>query len=193
MRQGTPLHRANLGEPYDVIIIGSGIGGLCCASLLSKAGKRVLVLEQHYSAGGMTHSYQRKGYEWDVGVHYIGDVQCKPSVMRRIFDEISEDRIGWAPMNKVYDRIFLGDDSYDLVTGKKELIAKLKEYFPQDRHAIDRYFHLIKQSSKASSTFFIEKTLPRWISKIMGPLLRKKYLKNCTPPILQNLQNLSIF
>lgn len=51
----------------DAVVIGSGIGGLTTAALLSKAGKRVLVLEQHDTAGGCTHTFQKKGFEFDVG------------------------------------------------------------------------------------------------------------------------------
>ena len=53
-------------ESYDVIIIGSGIGGLCSAALLSMKGKKVLVLEKHFKIGGWTHTFRRKNYEWDV-------------------------------------------------------------------------------------------------------------------------------
>ncbi|MGH9681714.1 MAG: FAD-dependent oxidoreductase, partial [Candidatus Acidiferrales bacterium] len=61
--------------PYDVIVIGSGIGGMTAAALLAKhAGKKVLVLERHYTAGGFTHVFHRRNYEWDVGIHYIGQV-----------------------------------------------------------------------------------------------------------------------
>ena len=48
-------YRANrLDGPYDVLVIGSGIGGLCAAACLSKLGKKVAVFEQHYTAGGFT-------------------------------------------------------------------------------------------------------------------------------------------
>ena len=51
----------------DAVVIGSGMGGLTAAALLSKAGKRVIVLEQHDQAGGCTHTFENKGFEFDVG------------------------------------------------------------------------------------------------------------------------------
>ena len=59
----------------DAIIIGSGIGGLSCAAFLSRVGKRCLVIEQHYIAGGCTHSFVEHGYEFDTGVHYVGNIE----------------------------------------------------------------------------------------------------------------------
>ena len=44
---------------------------------MARDGKTVLVLERHYTAGGFTHVFKRKGYEWDVGIHYIGGVTYK--------------------------------------------------------------------------------------------------------------------
>ena len=63
--------KRKIPDEVDVIIIGSGISGLYCAALLAKAGKRVLVLEQHYVAGGCTHCFEDKGWEFDTGSSYI--------------------------------------------------------------------------------------------------------------------------
>lgn len=48
-------------------MIGSGIGGLTAAATLAKAGKKVLLLEQHDQAGGCCHTFIEKGFEFDVG------------------------------------------------------------------------------------------------------------------------------
>ena len=77
LRIGHRYRPTRLNGPYDALVIGSGIGGLTTAALLSELGWSVAVLEQHYTAGGATHSYERNGYEWDVGVHYIGDMGAK--------------------------------------------------------------------------------------------------------------------
>ena len=54
-------------DGLDAIVVGSGIGGLTTASLMAKAGKKVLVLEQHDRAGGCTHTFVEQGYEFDIG------------------------------------------------------------------------------------------------------------------------------
>lgn len=63
---------------WDAIVIGSGLGGLTCAAYLTAAGRRTLVLEQNQVAGGCSQVFRRKGnrYEFDVGMHYIGE--CHP-------------------------------------------------------------------------------------------------------------------
>ncbi|MDA9683136.1 NAD(P)-binding protein, partial [Prochlorococcus sp. AH-736-P10] len=52
---------------YDVVIVGSGIGGLCCGSILALSGKKVLICESHTQPGGVAHSFKRKGYTFESG------------------------------------------------------------------------------------------------------------------------------
>ena len=104
-----------LAESYDAILIGTGIGCLCAGALLSKLGKKVLLLERHYTAGGFTHVFKRKGFEWDVGIHYIGEVQRPNSVLRKLFDYVSDNQLKWDDMGEIYDRIILGNKQYDFV------------------------------------------------------------------------------
>jgi all-trans-retinol 13,14-reductase len=58
-------------DELDAIVIGSGIGGLSAAAILAKAGKKVLVLEQHDQAGGCCHTFIDKGFEYDVGMFLL--------------------------------------------------------------------------------------------------------------------------
>src|ERR1017187_7475696 len=105
MAIGASYQQARLAEQWDAIVIGSGIGGLTAVVLLgAHAGKRVLVLERHYVAGGFTHTFHRPGYRWDVGLHYIGQVQDQRSAVRRAFDHITDGAVRWSAMPEVYDR-----------------------------------------------------------------------------------------
>ncbi len=185
-------YRANrLNGNYDAIVIGSGIGGLTTAMCLADAGKKVLVLEQHYTAGGFTHAYSREGYEWDVGVHYIGDVGY-PTMTRKLFDFISNNNLKWAAMDNVYDRIFLGDESFDLVAGKKAFSDKIKSYFPDEKKAIDQYISMIKKVNNGVRLFTVAKLLPTWAQTLLQPLIKlfqPSYFNQTTYQVLKTITN----
>src|SRR5688572_68895 len=151
--------------PWDAIVIGSGIGGLACAALLSKLGRKVCVLEQHYTAGGFTHSYEREGYEWDVGVHYIGETHKPWSQLRRLFDVVSDGQLQWAPMDAVYDRILIAGRRYDLVAGKENFAEELKQHFPAESNAIDRYVELVYKVARSVSRYFMGQALPPRVAR----------------------------
>jgi all-trans-retinol 13,14-reductase len=159
-------------------VIGSGIGGLSVAALLAKhAGKRVLVLERHYVAGGFTHTFQRPGYEWDVGLHYIGQVQTPEMTMRRAFDHLTEKRLQWNAMPEIYDRIRIAGDTYEFPAGVENFRAQLKSYFPAEGAVIDHYLALVFAAGKAGMMYFAEKAIPAPIARLIGGLLRSSYLK----------------
>lgn len=185
-------YRANrLDGSYDAIVIGSGIGGLTSARCLAAMGKKVLVLEQHYTAGGFTHAYSREGYEWDVGVHYIGDVGY-PTMSRKLFDFISADKLKWAAMDSTYDRIFLGEQSYDLVAGQKEFAAEMKNQFPDEAQAIDRYLEMIKKANDGVRLFTLNKLLPSWLQRVAEPIIKKiqpSFINQTTYEVLSSITN----
>src|SRR5579864_7177702 len=137
---GVAYKQAALEDSWDVIVVGSGMGGLTTGALLAKhAGKRVLVLERHYTAGGFTHAFHRPGYEWDVGVHYIGQMQNPASPVRAAFDYITEGRLTWNPMPDVYDEIRIADRVYEFRSGVERFRAGLLASFPGEDRAIDHY------------------------------------------------------
>lgn len=189
-RTGTRFRPRLVRDDYDAIIIGSGMGGLTTAALLAKLGKRVCVLEQHYTAGGYTHSYEREGYEWDVGVHYVGEVHKPWSTIRRVFDVISDGKLQWAPMDARYDRIVLGDSVIDYVAGRDEFKAELKLHFPDEAQAIDRYVDLLSEVSAKVPRFFAGQALPRSLGMLYSKLRRwwlPDYFFKTTREVLEGL------
>lgn len=159
-RTGRRYRSGRATAHYDVIVIGSGMGGLSNAGLLSRLGKKVCVLEQHYTAGGMTHCFEREGYEWDIGLHYVGEVHKKYYPTRLLFDAITNGKLEWEPMHEVYDRVVLGDKQYDFVRGQKNLKANLKRYFPDDAKAIDHYISLVRKIALLTPVFLAGKGMP---------------------------------
>jgi all-trans-retinol 13,14-reductase len=173
LRTGRRYRPSRLEGSYDALVIGSGIGGLTSAALLAELGWRVAVLEQHYTAGGSTHSYERRGYEWDVGVHYIGDMGAA-TTSRRLMDFLTEGNLQWAPMAERYDRFYIGENTYEAVAGREAFRENLLGYFPAERTAVDRYLELLGEASRAMRTLMLARTMPRWQATIAGPLLRRR-------------------
>ena len=170
LRIGRRYRPNRLAQEYDVLVIGSGIGGLTTAALLSETGRRVCVLEQHYTAGGYTHSYERNGYEWDVGVHYIGDVGTRTRT-RKLFDFLTQGKLEWAPMDAEYDRFYVGDKVFSARAGKREFRDNLVRQFPREEEAIDRYMALLAQVGGALSMFGAARSMPGWLGRIAAPYI----------------------
>lgn len=183
-------YRANrVDSHYDVIVIGSGIGGLTTACCLAKAGRKVLVLEQHYTVGGYTHCFERHGYEWDVGLHYIGDMG-RDTAGKRLFDYLSDGQLQWAEMNNCYDRIVIGDKSFDLVTGKISFINELIKYFPDESPAIKKYMDLLFKVEGNMQLFFSDRLVPKWLASLIKPwskLRLPSFFKKTTYEVLKGI------
>ncbi|MFL2983745.1 MAG: phytoene desaturase family protein [Candidatus Neomarinimicrobiota bacterium] len=176
---------------YDVIIVGSGIGGLCTAALLSLRGKRVLLLEKHFKIGGWTHTFKRKDYEWDVGIHYIGQVHNPHSPIRKLFDIISDGQLQWSKMDDNYDRIIFPDRSFDLVAPRSRFIEDMISYFPNEEKAILKYIDLLDDVAKSSRTYFSQKAFSGIFDTISYPFMTRKFFKYSDRTTLEVLSELT--
>ncbi len=178
-------------KTYDNIIIGSGISGSGLAAILAREGQSSLVLERHYTPGGFTHVFKRRGYEWDVGVHYIGQVHQKRSFIRRVFNYITAEQLQWAELSDNYDRIIFGNKSYDFFKGKENFKNKLKEYFqaPEDQKSIDKYVNLIREASRTSRGLFATRVIPKLTGKLFGRFISgksKEFYSKTTREVLES-------
>ena len=96
---------------FDVIVVGSGIGGLVCATKMQRAGKEVLLVEQHSKVGGYCTNFERRGYEFDSSTHFIGG--CEPGGwMHNILVECgAENEVGFIKLSPAFYKSIYPDRS----------------------------------------------------------------------------------
>merc|ERR1712055_1238183 len=168
IKQGFATSR--IPENIDAIVVGSGIGGLTTAAIMAKAGKKVLVLEQHDQAGGCCHTFIDKNYEFDVGIHYIGEMGCQ-TLNKTIIDQISEGQIEWNTLDEEFDVCQIGYEEearvYPVKKGIQEWKSLLKKQFPNETKAIDKYFVMMNTTKASVNIHFVLKLLPLWVVKLL--------------------------
>lgn len=161
LKQGFLANR--VPQDLDAVVVGSGIGGLAIAVLLAKVGKRVLVLEQHDRAGGCCHTFTEQDFEFDVGIHYIGELQDhKP--FRCMIDQLTNGQLQWEPLDNPYDQVVLGPPEnrriYPIYSGRNRFPDELKKCFPGEEKAIDEYLRLTKKVGDGVWFMVLLKLLP---------------------------------
>lgn len=156
-------------EKYDAIIIGSGIGALTLASILSKLNnKKVLIFEKHWKGGGQTHEFKRKGkFRWDVGLHYVGQMG-KGESGKAFFDYVTDKKLKWNKIPSPFERFIFPDFTFEVPDNNKDFQSKLIEMFPHEKKSIERYFKDLKKATRWSSFYFMSKLFPIPFSNIFN-------------------------
>jgi len=163
--------------PWDYVVIGSGIGGMSAAAMLSKLGRRVLVLEQHNIPGGFTQMFKRPGYRWDVGVHIVGEMSQR-SYPGRLLRALTDGRLEWEPLGEIYDEFNFPDGfTIQLPDSPEAFRETLAEYFPTERKAIDEYLALTRNAARSTAKLLQVRAMPR----ILTPGGRKRATEAADP------------
>lgn len=131
-------------EEYDDIIIGSGAGGLSAAICLARAGRKVLVLEQHYVPGGWCHSFTLNGQRFSPGVHYMGLIDEGDSTNSLYKGLGIANELVFFRMNpKAFEHCIIGNEKFDVPAGYDNWADKLSKRFPTESGKIKKYLQLV--------------------------------------------------
>ncbi len=135
-------------DKYDIVIIGSGMGGLVCGDVLGREGYSVCILEKNKQIGGCLQTYVRDKVIFDSGVHYLGGLD-KGQNLYQVFQYLGiMDKLKLQKMEQdVFDKIIMENDEkeYVFAQGYENFINKLLVDFPNEEKAIRLYCDKIKE------------------------------------------------
>ena len=175
---------------YDVIIIGSGLGGLKTAYILAKEGLNVCVLEQGSQFGGAIQNFSREGVVFDTGAHYVGALD-QGQVLHsyfNYFDLNSRIQVKRLDVNG-FDKISFGDQTkeYSHALGFENFAHNIIKEFPDEREGILRYTNELKQMGEAFPLFSLNnskgvegasKFLKHGLADYISSISKNKRLQN---------------
>ncbi|MFN8370413.1 MAG: NAD(P)/FAD-dependent oxidoreductase [Bacteriovoracaceae bacterium] len=186
-------YKSRKSDNFDVIVIGSGMGGMSAASALSQLGKRVCVLERHSIPGGFTHMFLRNGFSFDAGVHAVGEMDAKKGASYRMLNYLSggKHEIKMNSLGENYEEMFFpGNFSIKFPNTPDKFRAALVEKFPNEVAAIDAYFALCKEAIKTVPQYMAFKSMPLAVGKTLEKLyflFKKKYWQVTTEAVLNSI------
>ena len=154
-------------ENWDAIVIGSGIGGMAAGAALSRIGHKILLLEQHHTLGGLTHSFSRDGFTWDVGIHYLSGL-APGDRLRELLDWLTETPIDFVSLGSIYDIIHVGTaEPLSLSRPYEAQEWDLKDRFPDQAGAIEAWTRALREGREAMYKIFPTRAMP----EIAGDML----------------------
>lgn len=184
-RSYSPSRLSSLGRTPDYICIGSGIGGMYLAACLAKFNISTVILEQHYTAGGLQHTFRSGGYEFVPGLHYIANLQlCAPLydmvadenwkiTYRRAGDSVPADKHGLSSHD-----LKIGDMAVVHVqAGTERVREELCRHFPNEAVAIDRFLAVMERAKWQAGQFSTFKIFPRWLQFLASQFLCSTYIR----------------
>ncbi|MEU6609455.1 2Fe-2S iron-sulfur cluster-binding protein [Streptomyces shenzhenensis] len=158
-------------EEADVVVIGSGMGGLSAARAIAQfGGKQVLVLEQHYTLGGMTHEFSRAGrYRFGTGLHYMS-ASAGP-----FLGFMTDGRAQLSPLPDEYDALHFPGFDFSVPATKERFRERLKERFPAEADAIDGFFRTTRWAMAGLTARNVFASFPAALRKASAPVIERLF------------------
>lgn len=139
------MNSTKFDEEYDVIIIGSGLGGLSCGAILAKQGKKVKIIEKQASPGGCCAAFKRKEFIFDSSLHFLlGECEEGGVVYEAIRELNLLDEIEFFPLKNPRIKCFFENENRELNKGYDEYMETLSKEFPAEKKGIEDLFKTMR-------------------------------------------------
>ncbi len=148
-----------MDNKFDVVIIGSGLGGLLCANILSAKGYNVAVVEKNVVPGGALQSFKRKGVHFETGMHYVGSMNEGQRLNQffkflGILPELKTSQLD----TDGFDRFLLGSKTFQYANGHDHFVEVLEKSFPGEFSYIKSFSDKIKEISSSIPLYNLQRT-----------------------------------
>jgi len=168
---------------YDIVIIGSGMGGLVAANILAREGKSVCVLEKNNQYGGNLQTFVREKTIFDTGVHYLGGLSEGQNLYRyfeylEILDGLHLKKLD----ENGFDIITFDDDNaeYPHAQGYENFAAHLSKRFPEETEAIEMYCEKLQEVCQKFPLYNLEAGKPYHQDSDLFALGAKSFIDSLT-------------
>lgn len=170
-------------EKYDVIVIGSGLGGLVSANILSKEGMKVCVLEMDKRIGGTLQSFAREGVMFNTGLNYTeslgeGEVLYRYFNFLGLMNSLKVQRLDL----DAFDKISLGNEGieYPFAQGHEHFVERLTDFFPEEENNLRNYIRQMGDICDSFPFYNLDSDIFSMQILDQQPSV-SDFLKSCTP------------
>ncbi|WP_328856394.1 NAD(P)/FAD-dependent oxidoreductase [Williamsia herbipolensis] len=140
-------HGAGGNRSFDAIVVGGGLGGCSAAAHLAALGHKTLLVERYSILGGSSHVFRRDNeWEFDCGVHYVGDCGPEGEVPRLLRGLGLDEAIGWLPLDPTrFDTVIAPGLEVRTPADWDRYLINLEGAFPEDRAGIRRAVGVLRK------------------------------------------------